>query len=193
MDTQTTQPDSLLRWMASLADATRLRLLRLVERHELAVSDLCDVLQLPQSTVSRHLKTLADGGWVSSRPEGTRRLYTFNLGDMDASAQQLWPLAGAQIGSSATARQDRKRLNSVLKKRSSRTREFFDTAAGQWDRKRDELFGNTFYLFALLAIVERVQLVWRALRTWWRARNTGLREVIFEHRHDVVRSVVEAL
>ena len=49
------------------------------------------------------------------------------------------------------------------------------------------------YLFALLAIVERVQLVWSALRTWWRARNTGLREVIFEHRHDVVRSVVEAL
>lgn len=49
------------------------------------------------------------------------------------------------------------------------------------------------YLFALLAIIERVQLVWRALRTWWRARDTGLRAVIFEHRHDVVRSVVDAL
>ena len=47
--------DALLGWMGSLADPTRLRLLRLLERHELGVADLCDVLQLPQSTVSRHL------------------------------------------------------------------------------------------------------------------------------------------
>ena len=47
------QPGMLLGWMEALADATRLRLLRLLERHELGVIDLCDVLQLPQSTVSR--------------------------------------------------------------------------------------------------------------------------------------------
>ena len=49
------------------------------------------------------------------------------------------------------------------------------------------------YLFALLAIVERVQLIWRALHTWWRARRTGLRDIIFDHRRAVVRSVVDAL
>ena len=37
-------PDALLGWMESLADPTRLRLLRLLERHELGVVELCDVL-----------------------------------------------------------------------------------------------------------------------------------------------------
>ena len=46
--------------LTTLADATRSRMLLLLERHELTVSELCTVLQLPQSTVSRHLKTLSD-------------------------------------------------------------------------------------------------------------------------------------
>lgn len=49
------------------------------------------------------------------------------------------------------------------------------------------------YLFALLAIVERIQLIWGALRGWRRARGAGLREVILHHRHDVVRAVADAL
>jgi ArsR family transcriptional regulator len=61
------QPASLLAWMDSLADSTRLRLLHLLDKQELGVVELCDILQLPQSTVSRHLKVLADQGWVRSR------------------------------------------------------------------------------------------------------------------------------
>ena len=48
--------------LAALSDATRARLLACLERHELTVGELQDVLQLPQSTVSRHLKVLADAG-----------------------------------------------------------------------------------------------------------------------------------
>ena len=51
---------AILGWMTALADVTRARTLRLVEQYELTVADLCAVLQLPQSTVSRHLKLLAD-------------------------------------------------------------------------------------------------------------------------------------
>ena len=43
------------------------------------MSELCAVLQLPQSTVSRHLKTLADAGWVTSRRDGTSRYYSLAL------------------------------------------------------------------------------------------------------------------
>ncbi|MFM8536043.1 MAG: ArsR family transcriptional regulator, partial [Acidimicrobiia bacterium] len=46
--------------MAALADPIRCRMLLPLERHELTVNEICSVLQLPQSTVSRHLKTLAD-------------------------------------------------------------------------------------------------------------------------------------
>ena len=51
---------SMVDHMATLADPMRCRMLLVLERHELTVSELCAVLQLPQSTVSRHLKTLAD-------------------------------------------------------------------------------------------------------------------------------------
>src|SRR5437763_15667878 len=61
--------------LTALADPTRSRLLLLLDRHELTVGELCSALQLPQSTVSRHLKTLSDEGWVSARAEGTSRRY----------------------------------------------------------------------------------------------------------------------
>src|SRR5918994_515318 len=64
---------TMLDHMATLADPIRCRMLLALERHELTVSELCAVLQLPQSTVSRHLKTLADNGWVNSRRDGTGR------------------------------------------------------------------------------------------------------------------------
>ena len=65
----------ILDHMAALADPIRCRMLLPLERHELTVNEICSVLQLPQSTVSRHLKTLADDGWVTSRRDGTSRFY----------------------------------------------------------------------------------------------------------------------
>ena len=61
--------------LSALADATRGRLLLALERQELTVGELCSALQLPQSTVSRHLKILSDEGWVTSRADGASRWY----------------------------------------------------------------------------------------------------------------------
>ena len=89
----------ILDYMDALTEPVRCRLLLLVEQHELTVSDLCTVLQLPQSTVSRHLKTLAERGWVDSRPDGTRRLYHGTVSGMDETARQLWALTRSQLES----------------------------------------------------------------------------------------------
>src|SRR5499427_1376511 len=86
-----------------LSDAIRVRMLTVLEGRELTVSELCDVVQLPQSTVSRHLKTLADGEWVTSRRDGTRRLYTLPLDDVHASAKRLWQVVREQVTSTAAA------------------------------------------------------------------------------------------
>src|SRR5437868_11050818 len=91
------RPDALLGWMGSLADRTRLRLLRLLERNELGVVELCDVLQLPQSTVSRHLKVLADQNWVRNRKEGTNHLYRTLLDELDPPARKMWVVAREQV------------------------------------------------------------------------------------------------
>jgi ArsR family transcriptional regulator len=144
----------ILDQLSALADELRTRVLLLLERHELTVSELCSVLQLPQSTVSRHLKTLLDGGWVASRPDGTRRLYRMRGDTLEASARRLWSLTRAQVARTASAAQDARRLQAVLALQRTRSQEFFAGAAGRWDKLRDELFGPKFYLQALFGLLD---------------------------------------
>ena len=137
--------------LASLADTTRSRLLLLLDRRELTVSELCGIMQLPQSTVSRHLKALADGGWVSARADGTSHLYTMTRQELDAPARRLWSLVRDQAGPTPAAAQDQRRLQAALADRRTKSQEFFSSSAGQWDRLRDELYGERFHLGALAA------------------------------------------
>src|SRR5262245_25347744 len=124
--------------LASLADTTRSRVLLLLDRQELTVSELCSVLQLPQSTVSRHLKALADGGWVTVRAEGTSNIYAITR-DLDGAARRLWLLVREQVGPTAAAANDARRLQSTLADRRTKSQEFFSSSAGQWDKLRDDL------------------------------------------------------
>src|ERR1041384_6298269 len=105
---------AILEHMSALADPIRCRMLLLLERPELTVSELCAVLQIPQSSVSRHLKTLADDDWVASRRDGTSRFYSMPLDDLDSAASQLWPLIREQVAATPAAGQDERRLRGVL-------------------------------------------------------------------------------
>jgi ArsR family transcriptional regulator len=140
--------------LTALADATRSRMLVLLERHELTVGELCSVLQLPQSTVSRHLKTLSDAGWVSSRRDGTSRYYTFAVDERDDQGRRLWVLLRDQVKASRGADQDARRLKTVLRTRQTKSQQFFETAAVQWDRLRQDLYGRTSHLQALPALLD---------------------------------------
>ncbi len=142
-----------------LSDATRVRMLSILEGRELTVSEICLVIQLPQSTVSRHLKTLLDGEWVTSRRDGTRRLYTLPLDDVDTSARRLWQVVHDQVTTSAAASDDNRRLKQVLSKRKTQSEAFFSSAAGQWDRLREELFGSTSHLRALVGLLDSALVV----------------------------------
>ncbi|HUI25420.1 MAG TPA: metalloregulator ArsR/SmtB family transcription factor, partial [Candidatus Kryptonia bacterium] len=142
----------IIGWMNALADVTRARTLRLVEQQELTVADLCAVLQLPQSTVSRHLKLLADDGWVAVRPEGTSRLYRMDGDDLDPAARRLWQLIREQTAQTRGAALDDRRLATVVTARQTRSQAFFSSAAGQWDRLRRELFGEHLDAVALAGL-----------------------------------------
>ena len=140
--------------LTALGDATRSRVLLLLERHELTVGELCTILQLPQSTVSRHLKTLADANWVSSRRDGTSRYYTLVLDDRDEQSRRLWSLLRDEIQTTRGADQDARRLATVLASRKAKSQEFFESAAGQWDKLRQDLFGRTSHLQAMPALFD---------------------------------------
>ena len=146
-----TKVPAILDHLSALADTTRSRILLLLDRHELAVSELCGIMQLPQSTVSRHLKALADSGWISARADGTSNVYAMTRDDLDPSARRLWALVRDQVGSSAAATHDQRRVQTVLADRRTKSQEFFSSSAGQWDRMRDDLFGDRFHLSALTA------------------------------------------
>ena len=149
----TAQPESLLAWMEGLADATRLRLLRLLERNELGVAELCDVLQLGQSTVSRHLKVLSDQAWAKNRRQGTNNLYRMLLDELEPAARRLWVVAREQTAAWATAAQDDLRLRQLLIEKQTGSQAFFASAAARWDKLRDELYGRSFTGAALVALL----------------------------------------
>ncbi|MEX2582267.1 MAG: metalloregulator ArsR/SmtB family transcription factor [Gemmatimonadota bacterium] len=140
--------------MAALTDPVRGRLLLVLDRHELTVTELCAVFQLPQSTMSRHLKALADEGWVTYRAEGTSRRYSMIPGQLPQETRRLWRLVRDQIVRMPAADQDGERVRSVLAERRSKSQEFFSTAAGEWDRLRTELIGRRLDLTAILGLID---------------------------------------
>jgi SAM-dependent methyltransferase len=143
---------ALLGWMDGLGDETRLRLLRVLEREELSVQELCDVLRLPQSTVSRHLKTLSGAGWLGSRREGTATFYRFSDA-ADAGARRLWKVARSETDGWTSAEQDEVRLEARLRARREGAEEFFAGAAKEWEALRAEAYGTRFEREALLGLL----------------------------------------
>ena len=141
-----------LDWLQTLADPTRVRLLRLLGREELSVSELCTILQLPQSTVSRHLKLLGSEDWVASRRDGTNHLYRVDEVAWSESRHDLWNWVRTQSANAPTSQLDDRRLEQVLAER-ARSDDFFRSAAGQWDALRVELFGPRVDACALAAIL----------------------------------------
>lgn len=154
IETQRSFEPGVLDRLAVLGDSVRCRILLACEQEELTVTELCSVLQLPQSTVSRHLKTLLDDGWLEARKNGTSRLYSARQRKSVAAAE-LWSLVRRELAGSPRAREDQRRLLSVLAERPGRSKAFFSSAAGRWADMRQELFGNRFDLEAMLALLDR--------------------------------------
>ncbi|MCA9285642.1 MAG: metalloregulator ArsR/SmtB family transcription factor [Phycisphaerales bacterium] len=141
-------------WLALLSDLARVRLLRLVEQEELGVGELARVLQMPQSSVSRHLKPLFVGGWVAKRSEGTASLYRLAHETLPEAAQVLWRLTREQAGHQATFADDDHRLAEVVAERRSDSKSFFGRIGADWDHLRSELFGEAFSAEALLGLAD---------------------------------------
>ncbi len=148
---QSRRVDALRGWMEQLAEPTRLRILRALEKQELSVLELCQVLALPQSTVSRHLKVLSERGWLVSRRSGAQSLYGW-ADQIDPAARRLWLLARAETDAWPVLRQDAGRLSGVKARRDEAQR-FFAGAAGAWDRLRAEVYGRRIGTEALLALL----------------------------------------
>ncbi|MFM7053028.1 MAG: ArsR/SmtB family transcription factor [Planctomycetota bacterium] len=138
---------------AALADPQRARMLRLLEREELAVGELASALQLAQSTMSRHLKALHAVGMVSKRAEGTATLYRVAPDALAPDARRAWELLRGSLGETPALADDDRRLAEVLAARNPDPKGFFGRVGGEWSGLRRSLFGERFVPEAMLALL----------------------------------------
>ena len=109
-----------------LGDEARLRLLRVLQRERLNVTELTGILGLAQSGVSRHLGLLKEAGWVVEEKDSGYTYYRLSPALNDNGNRTLWAALAEQFAaadSDPSVRADDARLQEVLRLR----KENFDT------------------------------------------------------------------
>ena len=139
--------------LTQLGDSVRLRMLRVLEQQELAVGELVRVLQIPQPSGSRHLRVLADGGWLFKRTAGPAAYYRVVLDDLPVQHRAMWVTVRDQLGGDPNLREDDRRLDAVMAERMTDSAGFFGRVAGEWDDLRNDMFGRAFTDNSLLGFL----------------------------------------
>jgi len=127
--------ETLQKVFKTFSDPTRLRILTLLEREELAVQELMDILGMAQSRVSRHLAILREAGLLRDRRDGTYVFYRFEPSD-EGPWREAWELARRSLDGDSTTDRDTAALARVMYARAARTRSFFDSVGPEWDAVR---------------------------------------------------------
>lgn len=116
----------------TLTDPTRMRILYLLEREELAVQELVQILEVAQSTVSRHLGILREAGLLRDRREGTSIYYQY-ASPTGREWSETWQLARTALQDDPTTNRDLLTLDLVLRQRELRSRHWFEEVGPGWD------------------------------------------------------------
>src|SRR5579863_4349477 len=118
---------SILKSLRLLADPSRVRILLLLEREELSVAELQEILAMGQSRISTHLAHLRQAGLVEDRRQGKNSLYSLK-------SRELLSVLRAAADEIPEAGDDTKALRLVLEKRRDKVRGYFDELAGRFGR-----------------------------------------------------------
>lgn len=120
--------------LRAAGEPSRLRILALLAREELAVLELCRVLDQSQPRVSRHLKLLAEAGLVERFPDGAWVFYRLSGAgrQRDLIDQVLSQLDADDTGLA----RDRAQLDGVQAERASAAQIYFAENAARWDELR---------------------------------------------------------
>ncbi|PKL15182.1 MAG: hypothetical protein CVV50_00940, partial [Spirochaetae bacterium HGW-Spirochaetae-6] len=109
-----------------LSDATRLRILNLLDEAQLNGNELMELLAIPQSSVSKHLKALRDSDLIDERKEGTWRFYSLRQEGLPAQAlkmlQEMWGQKEYQ--------RERSQIGGLLERRRLFSEAYFQGEAG---------------------------------------------------------------
>jgi len=122
-----------LKSLRALSDATRLRIVALLEKDELSVNELQEITRLGQSRISTHLGLLSDCELVQSRREGKRTFYRLNPHASGATGEFIqMAIRGAKEQPEHAS--DQINLKRILARRREQAQLFFNQVAGRFDR-----------------------------------------------------------
>jgi ArsR family transcriptional regulator len=122
---------SILNSLRLIADETRLRLLLLLQKEELSVVELQEVLGMGQSRISSHLAQLRRAGLLQDRRAGKNIYYALA---QDPVLKELAPIISAGAGEIPETQRDAKALALLLRNRQDMAREYFNELAGKFGR-----------------------------------------------------------
>lgn len=126
--------DRLVETLKAAAELSRLRILALLSRGDLTVSDLTEILNQSQPRVSRHLKLLLEAGLIGRYQEGSWAF--FRLADADAAREFVEGLVGRVHDGDPQIERDLERLAAVKRRRQERAAGYFSANAASWDEIR---------------------------------------------------------
>jgi len=148
----TNAADDLQKLFKTLSDPTRMRILRLLEREELMVQELMEVLGMAQSRVSRHLAILRESGLLTDRRDGTYVFYRF-APPAEGPWRAGWALVEQSLSRDPSAERDDALLRRVIEARSRGSRSFFDAVGPEWDALRKVFNDDTLRARAIDRLV----------------------------------------
>lgn len=126
--------DTLLNGLRAAGERTRLRLLAILARNELTVSELTQILGQSQPRVSRHLRLLCEARLLDRVREGTWVFY--RLADRGAGTHLARALVKLIPGDDLEIERDIRRLETVRAARAEAAATYFRENAAKWDRIR---------------------------------------------------------
>lgn len=137
--------EDVLEWLRAAGEQTRLRILHVLSRSDLTVTEITQVLGQSQPRVSRHLKLLCDSGLIERIPEGTWAFYRLphhgrklsESSDEQARAVRFTHMLTELIDAdSPILVRDNERLAEIKQARARKAAEYFEANASDWDRIR---------------------------------------------------------
>jgi ubiquinone/menaquinone biosynthesis C-methylase UbiE/DNA-binding transcriptional ArsR family regulator len=126
--------ENLINALKAIADPTRVRLIMLLAKAELAVTDLTRIVSQSQPRVSRHLKILTEAELIERHKEGSWVFYRLPVaGPYSDLVRATLALSNA---TAETVARDFTRLEEILTRRAAHAQHYFDAHAKEWDEIR---------------------------------------------------------
>ncbi|MGK0404691.1 MAG: ubiquinone/menaquinone biosynthesis C-methylase UbiE [Oleispira sp.] len=168
IDTKISNIEALAAHSKASADPLRLSILRILGEGSFGVLELCQIFEIKQSSMSHHLKILANAGLVSTRREGNSIFYRRALlssGSMNSNIHspnpnwfELTEVLFSTLDKLTPSLIITERLRGLYQERAQNSQEFFTKHASEFSKKQDLIASHEQYGETLQELVSTLNL-----------------------------------